>query len=67
MKNILLKIILFYRRYLSRPGICRFVPSCSQYCYEAVEKYGTILGIFKCFGRILRCHPWNKGGEDPLL
>jgi conserved hypothetical protein YidD len=48
-------------------GFCRFYPSCSQYGIEAVEKYGIIKGGFKTIWRILRCNPWNKGGNDPLI
>lgn len=48
-------------------GFCRFYPSCSQYGVEAVEKYGIIKGGFKTIWRIIRCNPWNKGGNDPLI
>lgn len=47
-------------------GFCRFNPTCSQYGLEAIEKYGIIKGGFKAMWRILRCNPWNKGGNDPL-
>lgn len=43
---------------------CRFYPSCSNYTYQAIEKYGVIKGIFKGTKRILKCHPFNKGGVD---
>jgi len=46
--------------------ICRFTPSCSQYVLEAVEKYGTVKGLYLGFFRILRCNPFNKGGSDPV-
>lgn len=45
---------------------CRFTPTCSRYTYEAVEKYGVAHGLFLGLKRILRCHPWSKGGWDPL-
>lgn len=45
---------------------CRFSPTCSQYMYEAVEAYGIITGLRLGVRRILRCHPWNKGGYDPI-
>lgn len=48
-------------------GFCRFYPSCSQYGLEAVEKYGIIKGGIKTIWRIIRCNPWNKGGNDPLV
>ncbi len=47
-------------------GFCRFYPSCSQYGVEAIEKYGIIKGGLMTSWRILRCNPWNKGGNDPV-
>jgi len=47
-------------------GYCRFRPTCSEYGYQAIEKYGVIKGGLMAFGRILRCHPFNKGGDDPV-
>jgi putative membrane protein insertion efficiency factor len=44
---------------------CRFEPSCSAYFMEAVRKYGAIRGAARGIGRILRCHPWSRGGYDP--
>jgi len=46
-------------------GQCRFVPSCSQYFIEAVEKYGALRGAWKGLCRIGRCHPFHPGGWDP--
>jgi putative membrane protein insertion efficiency factor len=57
-----------YRKYISplkRPS-CRFYPTCSQYAVEAIEKYGALKGTLMAIKRILRCHPFNKGGYDPL-
>ncbi len=69
MKYIVLSIIRFYRRYLSglkgRPS-CIYTPTCSQYAMEAVEKYGAIKGSYLAIKRILRCHPFHKGGYDPV-
>lgn len=48
-------------------GFCRFQPSCSQYSIQAIEKYGPITGSLKAAWRVLRCNPFNKGGEDPLI
>ena len=48
-------------------GFCRFYPSCSEYSYEAIEKYGILKGTYLAGKRIIRCNPWNKGGEDPVL
>jgi putative membrane protein insertion efficiency factor len=48
------------------PPSCRFVPSCSQYAIEAIEKHGALKGLYLSVRRILRCHPWNPGGYDPV-
>ena len=45
---------------------CRFTPTCSQYTYQAISKYGIIRGGLMGIGRILRCNPWSKGGYDPV-
>ena len=45
---------------------CKFYPSCSEYMMQAIEKYGCIKGIFLGIKRLLRCHPFAKGGYDPL-
>ena len=45
-------------------GYCKYYPTCSEYGYQAIEKYGVIRGILKTTYRILRCNPWSKGGED---
>ncbi len=47
-------------------GFCRFYPTCSQYGVEAIEKYGIVKGGIKTMWRIIRCNPWNKGGNDPV-
>lgn len=68
MKHILIFLIKFYRKYISPllgPN-CRFVPSCSQYALEAVEKYGFFKGGYLSIKRILKCHPFHPGGYDPL-
>jgi uncharacterized protein len=46
-------------------GYCRYRPTCSDYAADAINKYGLAKGSFKALGRILRCHPWSKGGWDP--
>ena len=66
-KNIILKIVGIYRKTAPiRPKCCRFYPSCSDYAYHAVEKHGAIHGIYLAIMRIIRCHPLNKGGYDPV-
>lgn len=68
MKRILLFMIRVYQVYISplkRPS-CRFYPTCSQYAYEAISKYGAIKGGFMAIKRILSCNPFNPGGYDPV-
>lgn len=68
MKSILISSIKFYKKYISpmRPATCRFLPTCSQYALEAIEKYGALKGGFFALKRILKCHPLHKGGYDPV-
>ncbi|NDO49321.1 membrane protein insertion efficiency factor YidD [Lachnospiraceae bacterium MD335] len=68
MKKLLLRLILFYRKYLSplKSTKCPYFPSCSQYGLEAVERFGFIKGGFLMIWRILRCNPFSKGGYDPV-
>ncbi|MBR4870265.1 MAG: membrane protein insertion efficiency factor YidD [Oscillospiraceae bacterium] len=69
MKKVLMALVRFYRRYISpmRQPCCRFVPTCSQYALEALEKYGALKGSYLAIRRILRCHPFHKGGfYDPV-
>jgi len=66
LRFLILKIIKFYQITVS-PFLgqcCRFEPSCSYYCYSAIEKYGTIKGAWLGLKRIFRCNPWNPGGID---
>jgi putative membrane protein insertion efficiency factor len=68
MRRIPLLLIRGYQRGISPllPPSCRFVPSCSDYGYQAIEKYGIIRGGAMTVWRILRCNPFNKGGYDPV-
>lgn len=68
MKRILIFLVQIYQKYISTltPPSCRFYPTCSQYSLEALEKYGAVKGVYLSAKRILRCHPFNKGGYDPL-
>ncbi|NLV49726.1 MAG: membrane protein insertion efficiency factor YidD [Clostridiales bacterium] len=68
MKKVLMALVRFYRRGLSplRPPCCRYVPTCSQYALEALEKYGALKGSWLALKRVLRCHPFHRGGYDPV-
>lgn len=69
MKRVFLFLIRFYRKHISplSPPKCRFVPTCSQYALEAVEKYGAWKGGFLALKRLLRCNPFYKGDNyDPV-
>jgi len=68
MKKILIGLIRLYRKHISprKKPCCRFYPTCSQYSMEALEKYGALKGSYLSVRRILKCHPFNKGGYDPL-
>ena len=69
MKQVLIFFVRIYRKYISplkgRPT-CRYFPTCSQYAIEALEKYGAVKGSYLALRRILRCHPFHKGGYDPV-
>ena len=69
MKRLLLSLIRFYRKRISplRPPCCRFIPTCSEYALEAVEKYGAVRGGFLAIKRFLRCNPFYRGDPyDPV-
>lgn len=71
----LIKVIRFYQRTFSPDhglfkakhpwGYCRFQPTCSDYAIQAINKYGPLPGLIKTIWRLLRCHPFSKGGYDP--
>jgi putative membrane protein insertion efficiency factor len=63
-----LLLIKSYRIFISplKPPTCRFVPSCSEYALQAIEKYGPLKGLKMAVRRILHCHPFHPGGYDPV-
>lgn len=67
-KNLLLLLLRGYKRVLSPMFLpsCRYVPTCSDYAIEAVEKYGALRGSVLMVWRVLRCHPFVHGGFDPV-
>jgi uncharacterized protein len=68
VKKMLLFLISFYRKVISpmKKPSCRFYPTCSQYAFEAISRYGCLKGVFLSIKRILKCHPFHPGGYDPV-
>ena len=68
MKFLLIALIKFYQKAISpwTMSSCRFRPTCSQYTKLALQKYGLFKGCWLGLKRILKCHPFNSGGYDPL-
>lgn len=68
MKSMVLWFIRFYQKMISplSPPSCRFYPTCSHYGVEAVETHGVVKGLWLTFLRISKCHPFHKGGFDPV-
>jgi putative membrane protein insertion efficiency factor len=69
MKALALTMLRLYKRWIS-PSLapsCRYVPTCSEYAMEAIDRYGVLRGGMKAAWRLLRCHPFVKGGLDPVV
>lgn len=68
LQKFLIGGVRFYQRAISplTPPSCRFTPTCSSYALEALEKYGAARGSWMAVRRLLRCHPFCKGGYDPV-
>jgi hypothetical protein len=68
MKNLMLRAIRWYRAKISpnTPPSCRFIPTCSEYALVSIEKYGAVKGFLLALRRVLKCHPFHRGGYDPV-
>lgn len=68
MKKLFIFIIKFYRKYLSplKRTKCPYIPTCSEYGLEAVQKYGALKGGAMAAVRIMKCNPFSSGGYDPV-
>lgn len=77
MKKLILPLIRFYQKTLSMDsglikqffpsrGVCRFTPTCSEYYYQAINKYGILKGSFLGVKRVLHCNPFFEGGQDQV-
>ncbi|MFZ0285260.1 MAG: membrane protein insertion efficiency factor YidD [Terriglobales bacterium] len=68
-QNVVLALLRAYRWAISPllPPACRYVPTCSEYAMEAVERYGAVRGSAMAVWRVLRCHPFTHGGLDPVV
>lgn len=68
MRKIFVSLIKIYQKIISPlfQTSCRYYPTCSEYSVQAISKYGVLKGLIKSTWRILRCHPFSKGGYDPI-
>ena len=68
MNRAMLASLRFYKRRISPllPPACKYTPTCSEYAMQAVERYGAVYGGYLAARRLLRCHPFAKGGYDPV-
>lgn len=68
LKYFLIFLIKFYQKFISplKGGTCIFYPTCSEYALIAISRFGPFKGSFLAIKRVLRCHPFNHGGYDPV-
>ena len=68
VRQALVAALRFYKRFVSPflPAACRYYPSCSEYAMESIERHGSLRGAWLALCRLARCHPWSKGGFDPV-
>lgn len=68
LRNTLILLVKFYRKFISplKPPSCIYTPTCSSYALTALERYGFFKGGYLAIKRVLRCHPYAKGGYDPV-
>lgn len=68
MTQLALGLIKLYQNTVSKitPPVCRFQPTCSQYAFEAIKRYGFARGSWLAAKRIARCNPFSEGGYDPV-
>lgn len=68
MKQVLQFLLRGYKRVISPmlPHACRFVPTCSEYALEAIERHGVVRGMWLALARLSRCHPFARHGYDPV-